>query len=83
MMSIDDGKQVLLVLLTLSAVFDTVDHNAHFSRLKDMFGLSRKMIIKQILYIWHHHIVLNPPTLQIRTSSITSNGSVINQRAIT
>ena len=35
---------VLLVLLELSAAFDTVDHNVLFSRLKDMFGLSGKIL---------------------------------------
>jgi len=44
MMSIDQGKQVLLVLLDLAAAFDTVDHNVHLSRLKDMFGLSGKVL---------------------------------------
>jgi len=44
MMSIDQGKPVILVLLDLSAVFDTVNHNARFSRLKDMFGLSDKVL---------------------------------------
>jgi len=44
MMSIDQGKPVLLVLLHLSAVFDTVDHNELSTRLKDMFGLSGKVL---------------------------------------
>ena len=42
MMSIDQGKPVILVLLGLSAAFDIVDHT--FSRLKDMFGLSGKVL---------------------------------------
>ena len=44
MMSIDQGKPVILVLLDLSAAFNTVDHNVLFSRLKDMFGLSGKVL---------------------------------------
>ena len=43
-MSIDQGKPVLLVLLDLIAAFDTVNHNALFSRLKNMFGLSDKVL---------------------------------------
>ena len=44
MMSIDQGKSALLVFLDLSAAFDTVDHNILFSKLKDMFGVSGKVL---------------------------------------
>ena len=44
MMSIDQGKPVILVLLDLSAAFDRVHHNVLFSRLKDMFCLSGKVL---------------------------------------
>ena len=44
MMSIAQGKPVILVLLDLSASFDTVDYNIPFSRLKYMFGLSGKVL---------------------------------------
>ena len=40
----DQGKSVITVLLDLSTAFDTVDHNVLFSRLKDMFGLSSKVL---------------------------------------
>jgi len=42
--SFDPDKPVIRVLLDLSATFNTVDHNVLFSRFKDMFGLSGKVI---------------------------------------
>ena len=43
-MSIDQGKPIILVLLDLSAAFDIVEHNVLSFRLKDMFGLSGKVL---------------------------------------
>ena len=43
-MSIDQGKPVILVLLDLCAAFDRVDHKVPFSKLKDMLGLSGKVL---------------------------------------
>ena len=44
MMPNNQSKLVLFVLLGLPAVFDTVDNNVLFSRLKDMLGLSDKVL---------------------------------------
>ena len=44
MLSIDQGKPVILVLLDLSAAFDTVDQQIHFFSFKDMFSLSDKVL---------------------------------------
>ena len=37
-MSTDHGKPVLLFLIDASAIFNTVDDNVLFSRLKDLLG---------------------------------------------
>ena len=50
-MSVDQGKPVILVLLDLSAAFDIVDHNVRFSRLKDMFGLSGRVLELFLSYL--------------------------------
>ena len=39
-MMIDDKKAVILVLLVLSAAFDSVDHNLLLSRMMTRFGIS-------------------------------------------
>ena len=51
MMSIDQGKPVIIVLLDLSAVFDRVDHNALFSGLKDLFHLPGKVLESFLFYL--------------------------------
>ena len=43
-MSIEQGKTVVLVLLDLSAAFDTIDHGVLFSRLEKLFGLSGSVL---------------------------------------
>ena len=44
----------VLVLLDPSAAFDIVDHNALFSRLRDMFGLSGKVLEWVRSYLEQH-----------------------------
>jgi len=52
-MLIDQGKPVILFLRDMSAAFDTVDQNVPFSRLKDMFGLSGKVLECFLSYLEH------------------------------
>jgi len=54
MMSINQYKPGLLVILDLSVVFDTVRHNVLFSRLKDMFCLSGKLLEWVQSYLEQH-----------------------------
>ena len=42
--ALDEGKCVLLVMLDLSAAFDTIDHNVLISRLQNDIGLSGKVL---------------------------------------
>ncbi len=39
LISVDEGKGVILVLLDLSAAFDTIDHDILIDRLSEMLGV--------------------------------------------
>ena len=54
MISIKHGKRVLLVLMDRTAEFDAVNHNVLFSRLKDMYDLSGKVLEWYQSYLEQH-----------------------------
>ena len=51
MLSIDQGENVILCLLDLSAAFDTIDHKILIHRLEKRFGLSEKALSWFISYL--------------------------------
>ena len=86
MISIDQGKPVILVLLDLSAPFDRVDLNVLFSRLKDMFGLSG-----DVLEWFRSYLEQRPQRMSVRgilsdvhlSSSGVPRGSVLGSLVFT
>jgi retron-type reverse transcriptase len=61
--AIDDKKAVLLVMIDMSAAFDTVDHNILLQRLTDDFG------IRGSVHLWFQTYLRN------RTSQVNVSGS--------
>ena len=55
--TISDGKYVLLVLLDLSAEFDTIDHDVLMLRLQKLFGLKGDALQWLCSYFSNQHIV--------------------------
>ena len=53
MLSIDQGENVILCLLDLSAAFDTIDHKILIDRLENRFGISGKALTWFISYLQH------------------------------
>jgi len=51
LMTIKGMKAVILVLLDLSAAFDTIDHEIMYSRLERLLGLSEKPLAWFRLYL--------------------------------
>jgi len=49
-MMVDDKKAVILVLLDLSAAFDTVDHNLLLSGMMTRLGIGGTVITRLKLY---------------------------------
>ena len=49
--SIDDNEYLILVLLDLSAAFDTVDHYILIERLKHRFGITGKALTRIKSYL--------------------------------
>ena len=59
--ALDEGRCVMLVLLDLSAAFDTVDHGILLSRLSESFG------VQESAYTWFDGYVVNVlPILSIQ-----------------
>jgi len=72
MISIDQGKPAICVLLNLSAAFDTLDHFALFSRLAEMFGLSGK-----VLEWFRSYLEQRPQNVSVRGTFIRRSDFVI------
>ena len=69
--ALDHQKSVILLLLDLSAAFDTVNHNILLSRLKSRFGIIGNA------YNWYKSYLSN------RTLTVTVPGGILTKRSLT
>ena len=59
MMSLDKGENVFLVLLDLSAAFDTVNHSLPLARLQKSFGIGGTVLQWFHFYLSHRTQFVN------------------------
>ena len=69
--AIDNGKITALILLDLSAAFDTVDHNILISRLHNYLGIQDQALN------WCKSYLSNRPQY-VRTGTATSHPTVLD-----
>lgn len=62
LLQMDENSSALLLLLDLSAAFDTIDHAVLINRLKDVFGISSTALawLESYLCDRSHFVLINP-----------------------